>query len=262
MHDNRPIGIYDSGIGGLSVLNEIKKQLPNESVVYYGDTMHLPYGDKSQEEILVYNTHIFALLIEQNCKMVISACNTSSSLALDTMTELYPYMPTVGLIRPGSLAALNTTKNKKIGVIATKATILSNSYKNTIQQFSSAVEVQQVACPAFVPLIESGNLNSPEMLSAVKRYIAQLHGIDTLILGCTHYPLLEPILKTIPKLESVSFIDPAVATVARAKSELDKLKLTANNTNKANYTFIWSGHTPTQFNEIEYKTAEAEFVEV
>ncbi|MFC1478364.1 glutamate racemase [Candidatus Margulisiibacteriota bacterium] len=256
MHDNRPIGIYDSGIGGLSVLNELKKQLPDESVVYFGDTLHLPYGDKSQEEILVYNTHIFSILIENNCKMIISACNTSSSLALDTMTEIYPYMPTIGLIRPGSLSALNTTKNKKIGVIATSATVLSNSYKNTIEQLSSSVEVQQVACPAFVPLIESGKLNSPEMMAAVKRYTAQFHDIDTLIYGCTHYPVLEPILKTIPKLESVSFVDPAVATVARAKSELAKLKLTADSHHNPEYSFLWSGHTPGLFDEKEYQTAE------
>jgi glutamate racemase len=256
MADNRPLGIYDSGIGGLSVVSEVIRQLPNESFIYYGDTKNLPYGDKKPAQIIEFNKGIFAYLLDQNCKMIVSACNSSSAIALPTLMFLYPALSVVSLIEPGAYSAVKATKNKRIGLIATTATVKSNAYANAVKKINNAIEVQQVACPEFVPIIESGKVNEPETYEIVKKYISQFQDIDTLIYGCTHYPALEPILKQIFPDNKVSFINPAIATVQKAVQEMQELNLAADKDNSVRYEFVWSGQVPGQFNAKSYQPAE------
>jgi len=252
MPKDYPIGIYDSGIGGLTVLSEVQRQLPHENIIYYGDTRHLPYGEKSPAEIINYNHHIFSVFAEQRCKMVIAACNTSSSLALDLMKKSYPGLPVIGLIRPGAEAAVSTSQNQRIGVIATSATVKSNAYLHAVQRINADTHVQQVACPEFVPMIEGGQLDTPEAYMIVNKYVSRFQDIDTIIYGCTHYPALQPILENIFPAQSVCFVNPAIATVRLAKSELSRLHIASDNTHHPDYTFLWSGHVPVQFNEKKY----------
>jgi len=252
MSSNAPIGVYDSGIGGLSVLNEIRKQLPHESVIYYGDTKHLPYGDKSPEDILAFNVNIFTALVKRGCKIVVSACNTSSAIALDTIAVLFSDLPIVSLIHPGASSAYKASRNGRIGVIATTRTVDSGAYAKALHKLDSELNVQQIACPEFVPLVESGNLDTPQALAIVKKYVNQFNNIDTLIYGCTHYPALEPILNKIYPGKAVSFIDPAISTVAEAKTILKQKKLNAELGNNPKFEFIWSGAVPSQFNENQY----------
>lgn len=220
--DNRPIGIFDSGSGGLTVLAEVKKQMPQESVIYYGDLARIPYGSKSAEEIIRINEEIITYLISRKVKMIIVACNTSCAVALQFDKDKFD-LPIIGLIGPGSQAAWVMTKNKKIGVMATEATVRSHAYKKVLQSVNTDVEVFEQPCPKFVPLIEGGKADTPEMDQAVKEYIDNLkaQGVDTIIHGCTHYPLIEPKLKQRAG-QNIEFVNPAIGTVALAREVLEK----------------------------------------
>lgn len=224
MTDQRSrIGIFDSGVGGLTVLRELYRQLPQESILYFGDTARLPYGTRSQAEIIQFVREILAWLVEQDVKMVIMACNTSSALALEAVRGEFP-VPILGLILPGARAAVEA--GKRIGVIATPATAASNAYRRAILEVDSTALVWQVGCPEFVPLIEQNRLQEPYTAEVARSYLAPLlqQGIDTLIYGCTHYPHLAPVLKRILP-PSVKTIDPAVRVVAAAAQELEVLGL-------------------------------------
>jgi glutamate racemase len=236
--NNKPIGIFDSGSGGLTVLAEIKKQLPQESVLYYGDLARMPYGSKSREEIIQYNEEIIGYLVERGVKMIIVACNTSSAVALQDNKSKFD-VPIVGLIGPGSQAAWVISRNNKIGVIATEATVRSQAYKKVLSSLNSDVEVYEQACPKFVPLIESGKADSTEMDKAVEEYLVPLlaRGVDTIIHGCTHYPLIEKKLKA-KAGDAVQFVNPAVGTVALAKQILEKSAVLSDG--PAHYEFVAS----------------------
>jgi len=218
-----PIGVFDSGVGGLTVLREIYRQLPQESILYFGDTARLPYGTRSEAEILQFVREILTWMQSQGTKMVIMACNTSSALALETVQSEFP-MPVLGVILPGAQAAVQS--GKRIGVIATPATAASNAYRRAIEEIDSKAQVWQVSCPEFVPLIESNRIQEPYTEQAARRYLAPLveQQIDTLIYGCTHYPHLAPVLKKILPA-SVRLVDPAVSVVKAAERELDALGL-------------------------------------
>ncbi len=220
--DNRPIGVFDSGSGGLTVLAEIKKQLPGESVIYYGDLARVPYGSRSREELIKINEEIISYLAGRNVKMIIVACNTSSAVALQETKPKFD-LPIIGLIGPGAQSAWVTSKNNKIGVIATQATVNSHAYKKVLSSINTDVEVFEQPCPQFVPLIESGKVESPEMKAAVKEYLAPLlaHGVDTIIQGCTHYPLIEEKLKALAG-PAVNFVNPAIGAVSLAREILEK----------------------------------------
>ncbi len=220
--DKRPIGIFDSGSGGLTVVAEVKKQLPDESVIYYGDLARVPYGSKSKEEIIAINAEIITYLISRKVKMIIVACNTSSALSLEEDKDKFS-IPIIGLIGPGAQSAAIITKNKKVGIIATEATVRSHAYKKLLLSLNPSIEVYEQACPKFVPLIESGKTNSADLKSAVTEYIQPLllKDIDTLIHGCTHYPLIEDKLRKISG-KNIEFVNPAVGTVALAKEILEK----------------------------------------
>lgn len=218
-----PIGIFDSGVGGLTVLRELYRQLPQESVIYFGDTARLPYGTRSPRQILQYVREILTWMVEQKVKMVIMACNTSSALALETVRSEFS-IPILGLILPGARAAV--AQGRRIGVIATPATAASNAYRHAIAEINATVEVWQVGCPEFVPLIEQNRLDDPYTYEVTQNYLEPLlqRQIDTLIYGCTHYPYLAPILQQILP-SHVKLIDPAVHVVAAATRELDLLGL-------------------------------------
>ncbi|MGV0027333.1 glutamate racemase [Phormidesmis priestleyi] len=221
---NAPVGIFDSGVGGLTVLRELYRQLPHESVLYFGDTARLPYGTKSPSQIVQYVREILTWMTQKGVKMVIVACNTSSALAIEQVRSEFPGLPIVCLILPGAKAAVQV--GKRIGVIATPATAASNAYRQAILEVDPTAEVWQVGCPEFVPLIEQNRIDEPYTYQIAQKYLAPLleQEIDTLVYGCTHYPHLAPVLKTIlPR--SIQLIDPAVHVIAAAAQELDLLGL-------------------------------------
>jgi glutamate racemase len=220
------IGVFDSGVGGLTVLQEIYRQLPHESVLYFGDTARVPYGTRSAAEILQFTRETLDWMVSQRVKMAIMACNTSSALALEKVRSEYD-LPILGVILPGARAA--AFQGQRIGVIATPATVNSNAYLHAIQEANPHAEVWQVACPEFVPIIENNRLQEPETLEIAKQYLQPLldRSIDTLVYGCTHYPHLEPIFrKFVPN--NVRFINPAIHVVNAATKELNLLGINSN----------------------------------
>ena len=192
---NAPIGVFDSGVGGLTVAREIMRQIPNEKIVYFGDTARVPYGSKSKETVTKYSKQIVRFLKEQHVKAIVAACNTASAYALDEI-ERELDIPIIGVVKPGAKAAVETTRNGKIGVIGTEGTIGSHIYSTYINEMSQDIKVLEKACPLFVPLVEEGLWKDPVTDEIAKRYLSALidSGIDTLILGCTHYPLLEEVI--------------------------------------------------------------------
>ncbi|MDB9526014.1 glutamate racemase [Oscillatoria sp. CS-180] len=250
-----PIGVFDSGVGGLTVLRELNRQLPNESILYLGDTARLPYGDRTPEEILQFVRDIIAWMMEQGVKMVMMACNTSSALALEQVQQEFP-VPILGLIYPGARAAAKA--GKRIGVIATPATVASNAYHQAILEVDATVRVWQVGCPQFVPLIEQNRLQDPVTLDVAKTYLQPLLAaqIDTLIYGCTHYPHLEPVFQKFLPV-SIRRVDPARSLVKAAAKELELLNLKSNLIGQPTRFFVsgcpdqfsqlakrWLGHAP------------------
>lgn len=191
------IGIFDSGVGGLTVLQQIARLLPREILVYLGDTARYPYGSKSPEVVTQYACENSDFLMERGLKMLVVACNTASAVALETLQRRYD-CPVIGVIEPGALAALRCNKNGRIGVIGTKATIASGAYTQALRAVNSSVEVYTRACPLFVPLVEEGWVENEVARATIAIYLGSLKhsGIDTLILGCTHYPLLKQSIAT------------------------------------------------------------------
>jgi glutamate racemase len=217
------IGIYDSGVGGLTVLREVYRQLPGESILYFADTARLPYGTRSPNEILQFTREILTWMQQQQVKMVISACSTSSALALETLRPEFD-LPILGLILPGAKAAVQ--RGRRIGVIATPATAASHAYRRAIAEVDPTVAVWQVGCPELVPLVEQGRIQDPYTRSVLGEYLAPLleKQIDTLVYGCTHYPHLEAVIRSLlPR--SVQLVDPSVHVVKAAAQELDLLGL-------------------------------------
>ena len=222
---SQPIGIFDSGIGGLTVFKEIHKEVPNEGIVYFGDTAHVPYGTKSKETITKFSVDNVLFLQSFGVKMVVVACNTASSLSLETLQRKFS-IPIVGVIEPGARAALARTKNGRIGVIGTKSTIGSNAYETWLKKLDPSAKVYSNACPLFVPFVEEGWLDGDIVSKVAHTYLDAFKSfkIDTLILGCTHYPLLSSVIqKTVgPK---VRLVNSAEETAKEAKRLLAKLKL-------------------------------------
>ena len=239
------IGVFDSGVGGLTVLEALHSQLPNESILYFGDTAHLPYGHRSQAEILQFVREILTWMMAQGVKMVIMACNTSSALALETVQSEFP-IPILGIILPGARSAVKV--GQRIGVIATAATVASNAYQQAVLEVDSTAQVWQIGCPKLVPLIEQNRIYDPYTQTVAVEYLTPLlnQKIDTLIYGCTHYPHLEPVFRTILP-ESVTLIDPAAHMAAAAARELDLLGL--RSTSPALSTQFYVSGNPRQFSQ-------------
>ncbi|MGD1921763.1 MAG: glutamate racemase [Pleurocapsa sp.] len=222
-NSNQRIGLFDSGVGGLTVLREMYRQMPNESLLYFADSARLPYGTRSQTEILDFVREILDWMCNQNVKMIIMACNTSSALALEAVRQEYD-IPILGVILSGAKAAVKV--GKRIGVISTSATAKSHAYRQAIQEINSQAEVWEIPCPKFVHLIEQNQLYTAHTKNVALEYLRPLlnNNIDTLIYGCTHYRHLE---KTIRSLlpSSVKIVDPAEHIVVAAEKELSALGL-------------------------------------
>lgn len=214
-----PLGVFDSGVGGLTVAREIMRQLPQERIIYFGDTARVPYGSKSRETVTRYSRQIVHFLLEKGVKAIVVACNTASAFALEEIREELP-VPIIGVVKPGAKVAAETTGNGIIGVIGTEATISSQLYTRTIHEHNPNAVVIGKACPLFVSLVEEGWLKDPITEAVAQRYLESFHqtGMDTLIMGCTHYPLLRSTLRGILG-ERVNLVNPAYET-ARSLKEL------------------------------------------
>jgi glutamate racemase len=194
----QPIGIIDSGVGGLTVAKEVMRQLPNENIVYLGDTARCPYGPRTAEEVRRFTWQMTEFLLTQDIKMLVIACNTATAVVLEEIQEKLP-IPVLGVIYPGARAALKVSKSNKIGIIGTIGTVNSKAYEKALKQINRKVCVKPLACPKFVPLVESGEYGSAVAKKIVAETLKPLRNkdLDTLILGCTHYPLLEPLIKNV-----------------------------------------------------------------
>lgn len=215
-----PIGVFDSGVGGLTVAREIMRQMPNEKIIYFGDTARVPYGNKSKETVTRFSKQIVRFLQTFQVKTIVVACNTASACALDEL-EAETDIPFIGVVKPGAKTAAEVTKNGRIGVIATQATIGSQIYTKYIKELNKDVTIYGKACPLFVPLVEEGLWQDPVTDEIAKRYLTELIDIDidTLILGCTHYPLIRSTLGRIMG-EGVSLVNPAYETAIQLKELL------------------------------------------
>jgi glutamate racemase len=222
MSDSRPIGVFDSGIGGLTVVKALRDLLPNEKIFYLGDTARVPYGGKSAATVERYSLEIADVLMEENAKIVVVACNTASSVALPKLEENLP-VPVTGVIRPGARAAIAATHNDRIGVIGTRATIKSSAYERELHLLNPGVYVSSLACPLLVPLIEEGWLDDKLTDRVIARYLEPLvqKGIDTLVLGCTHYPLLVSAISRVVG-DTVKLVDSAHNCAAAVRDLLDQ----------------------------------------
>lgn len=232
MDPTAPIGIFDSGVGGLTVAREIMRQIPNERLVYFGDTARVPYGNKSKETITKYSKQIIRFLKTQNVKAIVVACNTASAYALDEIEKELD-IPIIGVVKPGAKVAAEATRNKKVGVIATAGTIQSRIYAEYIEGIDKDIRVIGKACPLFVPLVEEGLLEDPVTDEIATRYLNELKDldIDTLILGCTHYPLIRSTLGRIMG-EKVTLVNPAYETAVELRSLLEREGLLNPSTNR------------------------------
>ncbi len=217
---NAPIGVFDSGVGGLTVAREIMRQIPNEKIIYFGDTARVPYGSKSKETVTRFSRQIVRFLQTFQVKTIVVACNTASAYALEEL-EKETDIPIIGVLKPGAKTAAEVTKNGKIGVIATEATIGSQMYTKYIKELNKQVTIYGKACPLFVPLVEEGLWQDPVTDEIAKRYLTELIDIDidTLILGCTHYPLIRSTLGKIMG-EAVTLVNPAYETARELKELL------------------------------------------
>ncbi len=222
MDKRAAIGVFDSGVGGLTVAKEIMAQLPGEKIIYFGDTARVPYGSKSRETVTKYTEQIIRFLLTHKVKALVIACNTMSALAFDRV-EKNISVPIIGVLRPGARAASTVTRNKRIGVIATESTINSKLYNQYIGNIDPDIEVIGKACPLFCPLVEEGMTDDPVTEEIARRYLSELirQDIDTLILGCTHYPLLRGIIASIVG-EGVTLVNPAYETTRELKELLRK----------------------------------------
>ena len=225
MKNNSPIGIFDSGLGGLTVFNQLKKNLPHEQFIYLGDTAHLPYGDKSPKTIINYSKKISKFLFHKQIKLLIVGCNTASAVALKEINKM-SNVPIVDVIGPCVDRAVLETQNQSIGIIGTETTIASHSYQKKIHQINDSIKVHTQSCPLFVPIIEEGLLNHTILQEAIKLYLSKLKSamIDTLILGCTHYPIIKAQIKKEIGL-GINIIDSSIVTAEYVENFLKNNKL-------------------------------------
>jgi glutamate racemase len=225
MSDARPIGIFDSGVGGLTVVSQIKKILPREDIVYFGDTARVPYGTKSKETITRFSVENVEFLMTHNVKLIVVACNTASSLSLDFLKKCFK-VPIIGVIEPGAKFAGFSTRSRRIGVIGTQATISSGAYEKAIRRAHRSAKVFTESCPLFVPIVEEGWVDQKVARDIADIYLAPLKkaGIDTLIMGCTHYPMLKSVIKKVMGA-NVLLIDSAKEVAKEARAVLDSCGL-------------------------------------
>ena len=247
--NNKPIGVFDSGIGGLTVVHALTELLPHENIIYFGDTARVPYGPKSPQVVRDYAAQDADFLLSKDIKMVVIACNTVSAVAMDVVQK-HARMPVVGVIQPGATEAVKATKNKRIGIIGTVATVNSNAYKNAIRQLDKDVQVYAQACPLFVPLAEEGWTEHKVTDLVAREYLfpLKLEKIDTLILGCTHYPVLRKAIASEMDAD-ITLIDSGDATAAEVERVLDAQGLRNVSSQRPNLQFYVSD-VPAKFTEV------------
>lgn len=222
---NNPIGVFDSGVGGLTVVKELVRLLPHENMIYFGDTARVPYGTKSKDAVIKFSCEIVDFLIKKNVKLILVACNTASAIALNTLRKKAG-VPLVGVIEPGAVSAVSASRNRKIGVIGTEATIKSRAYEKAIKKIAKGYKIVNRACPLFVPIAEEGWMNKKVSGIIAGEYLGLVKKarVDTVILGCTHYPLLKNVIgKTLGK--NIKLIDSAAEVAAKIGNVLRNKKL-------------------------------------
>lgn len=242
--DNRPIGVFDSGLGGLTAVKEIKRVLPHESIVYFGDTGRVPYGTRSRDTLLKYTEQDINFLLKNNVKAVVAACGTVSSTAGEVGERLD--IPYINVIKPTALSAIAATKNKKIGVIGTSATVNSHSFEKAIHCADENMEVFAEACPLFVSLVENGYIAPQDEVTRLvaERYLAPIRerGVDTLILGCTHFPIIKAIIGSVMGM-NVKLIDSGRETARHCAAVLERESLLCADSHRAEYSYFVSDTT-------------------
>ncbi len=253
--DNRPIGVFDSGVGGLTVVKQLMKKLPAENIVYFGDTARIPYGTKSEEIVRRFALEDSFFLLDKNVKMIVVACNTASAVAVKMLQQLLD-VPVIGVIEPGARAAIKYSGEKKIGVIGTAATVRSGSYRREIKGMAQYAQVISQACPLFVPLVEEGWIEDEATYLIARRYLQPLmeNKVDTVILGCTHYPLLATMIQKIVGSE-VRLVDSGVETAGMVGQILRGNRMLADPDQIAEQRFYLSD-MPYKFQEIAERFLE------
>jgi len=249
MSDTRAIGIFDSGVGGMTVVHEVFKKLPREDVVYFGDTARVPYGTKSPRVVQLFALQDVCFLLKQNVKVLVAACHTVSSVALEPLIQHF-HLPILGVVEPGINAALKATRNNRIGVIGTRATILSETYEKKLKEKREGVTVISQPCPLFVPFAEEGWIEGEVITKVARTYLGPLQRqkIDTLILGCTHYPLLKSVIQHVVG-EGVTIVDSAEEIASLLKTRLKVLGMENTEERTPHHQFFVSD-IPHQFKEV------------
>jgi glutamate racemase len=267
---SRPIGVFDSGIGGLTVVKELSRLLPNEKIVYFGDTARVPYGNKSKETIIHYSLQIAYFLLKKKIKMLVVACNSASSVSMPTLRRHF-HIPVIGVIEPGAKSAITSSPKRLIGVIGTLGTVNSNSYKKALKKIDRKVKVHQQACPLFVPLAEDGwpartaGGNKTKITQDISdEYLKGIakKGIDSLILGCTHYPLLKDVIQKSAG-KKVKLIDSGIETAKEVKRILEKKNLLNNHKQtEKNHSVFYVSDFPHKFKEVSQRFLSKELAHV
>jgi len=230
-----PIGVFDSGMGGLTVLRALRKTLPHESFIYLGDTARLPYGTKSADTVQQYASQMARVLIERKIKALVIACNTATTAALPHLQAMFPTLPVIGVVRPGAVAVITATKNQRIAVLATETTIASNAYQRLICEQLPSARISARACSVLVALAEEGMVSNAVAREALTHYLSEFHDEDTLLLGCTHFPVFKPLLASLLP-ETVNIVDSADATAIALHQVLESNQLLAGTQNRAEET--------------------------
>ncbi|MCJ7715971.1 MAG: glutamate racemase [Anaerolineales bacterium] len=238
---HRPIGIYDSGVGGLSVLREIHRQYPHEDCIYIADQIHVPYGTRSREQVLEYSEGIVRYLLSRGSKIIVVACNTASAVALAELRKIYPDIPFVGM-EPAVKPAAEGTSSGVVGVLATPATFQGDLYASTVEKFARGVKILQDTCPGLVSQIEKGKIDHPDTRSILENALIPMleEGVDEVVIGCTHYPFVIPIIREIVG-EKVRVIDPAPAVARQAGRLLENFDLVAERNRAGEHQFLTTG---------------------
>lgn len=254
------IGVFDSGLGGLTVLKEIEKVLPNEDIIYFGDTARVPYGPRSSETVTKYTFQSINFLLENNIKAIVIACNTSSARSLSLAQQRYN-IPIIGVVKPGAKGAVSTTKNAKIGIVGTQGTISSKAYENEIKSLLPGAIVYGTPCSLFVPIVEEGWAKSDVARLTVKEYFKYFDDkdIDTLILGCTHYPILIDTIREVTE-DKWKLVNPAVETALELKALLEEKNLLNDKRENVNKYFV--SDLPESFQKIGEEFLDEKFEDV
>ncbi|MDR0288421.1 MAG: glutamate racemase [Clostridiales bacterium] len=238
--DNRPIGVFDSGLGGMTVLSELKRIMPSEDIIYFGDSGRAPYGTKSRETVIKYTFQDINFLLENNIKMIVIACNTASACSMKAVTEHFT-IPVTEVVKPGAGVAVKLTRNGRIGVIGTPATVESRIYESAIKADMPDAVCFGIACPMFVPLVEEGWWDNEISEMIARKYLTLLKAdnIDTLILGCTHYPLLHTVISKVMG-NNVTLINSALEVAKAVKTMVDKMQLANGSERRGTVRFYTS----------------------